>query len=872
MNRLSVTSLWIMQSMNGRGVQTVAETTAGTVGHILLGNWEIKDYAPGEAEAAELFAGGDGWIPAVAPGDTYLALHEAGRIPHPFAEQNESACAWVKDREWWWRTQFSAMKSGLGERVMLTFEGLDTYASIWLNGSLLGKTDNMFTAFSFDAGPLLRDDEPNLLLIRFTPPALLVADKSMETWEIIADPIKESKRNFHRKAQFGWGWDWGPQLPSVGIWRPVRLERQRIAVIRDVRFSTIAIEPAARIDVAITIDAIAVSDSSEPLRAMIELIDPDGALTASTTLTFDGASRSATWQPTIDTPSLWWTPELGSPSLYTLRVELAQGEQRFDQRTLKVGIRSIELDTSADPDEPGCDFFRFILNGVPIFARGVNWIPASSFVGAITASDHQALLEDAVAANVNMIRVWGGGVYEADAFYDACDRLGLLVWQDFMFACAPYPEHEPALVESVQREVDHQIIRLRNHPSLALWCGNNEGQAVHQFIARMTGSTAPYPGDLFFQRMIPQALKTLDPSTPYWPGSPYGGPSHNSMRAGDVHNWTVWHGLPPVPDELPVGDFSHGPEAVAYTRYAEDKARFVSEFGIQASPAESTLARWLAPDQMSLGSDGFLNRIKDHPQDKVNAMLIPVTGLPDTLSQYVVFTQLVQAEGLKFGIEHYRRRKPHCSGTLIWQYNDCWPGISWSLIDFDRVRKASWFYVARAYAPVLGSFKTLDDGVIELWVTNDTRERVEFEATLTMSNFDGKTLWEEVVTGSVPATESRAFWRGEAARMGADPAKVLVVRSNRFADNCLFFAPVKDLPFFPDEPEMQVQIADDHSLSVRLTGVGYHHFVHLSARQPATVFSDNYFDLQAGETRTIRVALAGATLEPADITLGSFHR
>ena len=177
MNRLSVASLWIMQSMNGRGVQTVAETTAGTVGHILLGNWEIKDYAPGEAEAAELFAGGDGWIPAVAPGDTYLALHEAGRIPHPFAEQNESACAWVKDREWWWRTQFSAMKSGPGERVMLTFEGLDTYASIWLNGSPLGKTDNMFTAFSFDAGPLLRDDEPNLLLIRFTPPALLVAGK-----------------------------------------------------------------------------------------------------------------------------------------------------------------------------------------------------------------------------------------------------------------------------------------------------------------------------------------------------------------------------------------------------------------------------------------------------------------------------------------------------------------------------------------------------------------------------------------------------------------------------------------------------------------------------------------------------------------------
>ncbi|MGQ7935782.1 beta-mannosidase [Paraburkholderia sp. D1E] len=851
----------------------MAESDVNNAGQTLPGEWEIKDYAPNEVSAAELLTGGDGWISASAPGDTYLALYEAGRISHPFAEQNESACAWVKDREWWWRSRFPAMKPGPNERVMLTFEGLDTYASIWLNGGLLGKTDNMFAAFSFDAGPLLRDDEPNLLLICFTPPALRVADKSMATWDIIADPIKESKRNFHRKAQFGWGWDWGPQLPSVGIWRPVRLERQRIAAIRDVRFTTLVIEPAAVIDVAVTIDAFAAEgDSRGPLRAVIQLLDPAGVQVAGTTLTFDGASRSTACQLTVDTPSLWWTPELGLPSLYTLRVELAHGEQTLDQRTLKVGIRSIELDTSADLDEPGCDFFRFLLNGVPIFARGVNWIPASSFVGATTASDHETLLKEAATVNVNMVRVWGGGLYETDAFYDACDRLGLLVWQDFMFACAPYPEDEPAFVESVQREVDYQITRLRNHPSLALWCGNNEGQAVHQFMSRMTGVNTPYPGDLFFQRMIPQALKALDPATPYWPGSPYGGPSHNSMRAGDVHNWTVWHGLPPVPDAEPVGTFDHSPEAVAYTRYAEDKARFVSEFGIQAAPAESTLARWIAPDQMTLGSEGFLNRIKDHPQDKVNAMLIPVTGLPATLRQYVTFTQLVQAEGLKFGIEHYRRRKPHCSGTLIWQYNDCWPGISWSLIDYDRVRKASWYYVARAYAPVLGSFKTLDDGTVELWVTNDTRADVEFDATLTMMTFDGATLWQETMAGTVPATGSRAVWRSSLDRPGAAPDRVLTVRSSKFADNRLFFAPIKTLPFAAMEPRMDVQAGDDGALSVTLTGIGYHHFVHLLAADAHATFSDNYFDLQPGETRTVRVAAGGVMLTPASVSLGSFHR
>ncbi len=559
----------------------------------------------------------------------------------------------------------------------------------------------------------------------------MVADKTMATWDIIADPIKESKRHFHRKAQFGWGWDWGPGLPTVGIWRPAHLRRQRIAAIEDVRFTTLALEPAARVSIAVTVDAFTARDDSGQLQAKIRLRAPDGKLAASGTLSFSHGTTSSKVELFVDKPELWWTPELGGSPLYSLDVDLSRGSQLLDQRTLRVGIRRIELDTSPDADEPGCDFFRFVLNGVPIFARGVNWIPASSFVGAVTAADYEALLQNAAAANINMVRVWGGGLYEADAFYEACDRLGLLVWQDFMFACAPYPEHEPALVDSVRGEVDHQIVRLRNHPSLAVWCGNNEGQAVHQFIDRLSGQSTPYPGDLFFRTMIPQALEKLDPATPYWPGSPYGGASHNSMRAGDVHNWTVWHGLPPVPDDVPVGGFDHSPEAVAYTRYAEDQARFVSEFGIQAAPSRSTLSRWLEPDQMNLGSSGFLNRIKDHPKDKVNAMLLPVTGLPDDLDRYIEYTQLVQAEGLKFGIEHYRRRKPHCSGTLIWQYNDCWPGISWSLIDHDRVRKAAWFYVARAYAPVLGSFKTLDDGTLELWVSNDTRLGIEFEATLT---------------------------------------------------------------------------------------------------------------------------------------------
>jgi len=837
--------------------------------NIMLDRWNIKDCAPGEGTCSGMSADQAGWVPVAAPGDTYLALHAAGRIPHPFTDGGEAACAWVAEREWWWRTSFRAETPRDDERLSLCFEGLDTYATVWLNGEELGTSDNMFAAARFDVTRRVCAAQDNVLLIRFSPPSRIAADKPPLAWDLTADPIRESKRNYHRKAQFGWGWDWGPWLPTVGIWRPARLELRRAAAIEDVSFSTVSLGPAARVRIDVAVDAFHLA--GEALRAAVTLQAPDCAVAASAELAFASGKTHASVELDVDAPQLWWTPELGAPDLYTLRVALFEEEQPLDHKVLEVGIRRIELDTSPDPDEPGCSFFRFVLNGVPIFARGANWIPASSFVGALTAADYQALLQSAADANLNMLRVWGGGIYEADAFYHACDRLGLLVWQDFMFACTPYPENEPGLLDNISREVDQQIIRLRNHPCLSLWCGENEGQAVHQYLDLMAGQSTPFLGATIFQKLIPQALERLDPTTAYWPGSPYGGPMHNSMRAGDVHNWTVWHGVPPVPDNVPVPGRESGPENVAYTRYAEDRARFVSEFGIQAAPSRDTLSRWLAPDQMKLDSAGFLSRIKDHPKDKVNAMLLPVTGLPGDLDRYIEYTQLVQAEGLKFGIEHYRRRKPHCSGTLIWQYNDCWPGISWSLIDHDRVRKAAWFYVARAYAPVLGSFKAMDDGAVELWITNDTAGAKDIEADLSLMTFSGEVVWRDQLRAVAPAGSSVVAWRGRVAPADAAPGRVLLVRSAQFPANRLLFAPFKDLPLGAGEPQMHIQANGDGSLAVTLTGSVYHHFIHLVSDLSGVIFSDNYFDLHHGETRTVRAVKPGRMLKAADLELVSFH-
>jgi beta-mannosidase len=822
-----------------------------------LKHWTLKDFAPDEMTVANILAmDARDWIAIDAPGDTYLALHAAGRIPHPFAAENETLCAWVKDREWWWRSSIDAAPGGTDERVVLVFEGLDTFATVWVNGVEVGATSNMFLEHRMDIGAVLRGNSENEVLVRFTPPAIKVQNKQMATWPIIADPITESKRNFIRKAQFGWGWDWGPRLPSVGIWRAVRIEREYIAALADVRFETLEIGAVARVAVTVALDAF----RSAPLEASITLTDPAGRVTAATVI---DPTRESRVEFLIENPQYWWSSDLGDAALYTLAVALSSNGILLTQRQRRVGIRTVVLDTSADPEEEGCDFFRFVLNGVPVFARGANWIPASSFLGSLSPSHYADLLERAAAANMNMIRVWGGGIYEHDAFYDECDRRGLLVWQDFMFACAPYPEHEPAFVASVREEIAYQILRLRNHPCLVLWCGNNEGDAVQAFMNRLTGKQDPFLGDLFIHDIIPNALKNLDPGRPYWPGSPYGGPSHNSMRAGDVHSWTVWHGLPPTPDAVPIGDFDHSPEGVAYTRYAEDKGRFVSEFGIQAAPALATLERWMRPESMELGSDGFLNRIKDHPKDKVNAMLLPVTGLPQTLAQYVRFTQIVQAEGLKFGIEHYRRRRPHCSGTLVWQFNDCWPGITWSLVDHDGVAKPSWYAVRRAYAPVMASFKPLDRGLVELWVVNDTLASMPVSARIELETLRGEVLSAVEIKETVPAATSMRIWRDHPAGK-AD--RVLHVRSPQFDVNRHFFAALKDVPFEPRSLHMAIEQIDLHTLNVLFTALHYVCGATLVCPHAGTGFSDNFFDLCAGQSRSIIVKNPITELRPKDVT------
>ena len=650
--------------------------------------WRLHDFAPGEGVAAGAHAehfSDDHWLPIDVPGDVHRTLLAAGRIADPYYDQNEAACAWMEEREWWYRLTFDAPAEALAadERLRLIFHGLDTFATIWLNGDELGCHANMFRPASFDVGTRLRFGQPNVLAICFDRPLDHVPADQVSAWG------RNPERAAMRKAQFGFGWDWGPRLPTIGIWRPVELRQERRAAIIGIHFSTLHLSPNHdRALVAVRVEAERFASSSEltvritlaPIISNDDALDGARESSGDLALTGDGSVLDATVFMRVDRPRLWWTHDLGDPARYTLTVRLMDGNVELDRREERVGIRTLTLDQSPDPDEPGTRFFRFVLNGVPIFAKGANWIPCDSFVGAIPPEQYTKLLVAARDANMTMLRVWGGGIYEHDHFYAECDRLGILVWQDFMFACAMYPEDDPAFNAEVEAEATDQVRRLRSHPSLALWCGNNENQWIHEMRYWERETLPPY-GAFFYDTLIPKVVATLDGRTPYWPGSPYGGNDYNSMDDGDRHNWDVWHGQYPRRfGEQPRREFT--PESVTYLRYAEDRCRFQSEFGMHAAPVLETLRRAIPEDQRFHHSPSLDWHNKDNPKDKGDMLMQSTTGVPADLAEYVDFSQLAQAEGLKFGIEHFRRRTPHCSGALVWQLNDCWPVLSWSVLDY----------------------------------------------------------------------------------------------------------------------------------------------------------------------------------------------
>ncbi|MDQ6594989.1 beta-mannosidase [Bacillus salipaludis] len=814
---------------------------------LLNQNWKLRHFDVGAARDLEVASPeyiDYFWMTTKVPSDVHSTLIERNLIEDPFFGHNDLKCQWVEEKVWWYRNTFEFNEElSNGVRYELDFEGLDTFATVYLNGVELGSTDNMFISHTFEVTRELKQGK-NTLAVKFDPVHVHVKEKVQYYWSGFS-----KKRIWTRKAQSHYGWDWGPRLVAAGIWKDVHLKKITIAKIDHVFAKTLSIsseKAIVEVDVEIT---KYMKEKDYEIQA--SLTHGDESFLANAKVN----GRKATVILEVPNPKLWWTHDVGEPYLYQLKVELLANGEKIDESRESLGIRTIEVQQT---DEAGNPSFTFVLNGEKLFAKGANWIPIDSFIGAVPDSRYKHLIKMSKDANMNMLRVWGGGIYEKDVFYEECNRLGILVWQDFMFSCALYPDYNKNFMVNVRNEIDQVVKRLRNHPCLAIWCGNNENDWLYEALYSSGEITHPFYGEKIYHELMPELLEELDPTRLFWPSSPFGGNDHNSREVGDTHNWQVWHGnIEPRTFGEPQR-VNYSIEGLSFKNFKIDTTLFASEFGMHASSNRYTLERNISKDQFFWGSEEMAYRNKDIHHPKGILLMEGYTGAPKDLEEYISFSMLTQAEGLKYGIEHYRRNKPHTSGALFWQLNDCWPGTSWSVIDYYLLPKASYHYARKFYRPILLTLDHTPGEDMGIWVVNDRLEPYQDEIELVVMDFNGKRAFSKEWTVGIESNVSKqvdvVLEKDVLGGLLPEEA-VMVIRSKNQLnyENIYYFRDQKDLNL--GETELKVSI-NHQTNELTISASSQARMITIEMDLEQLVMEDNFFDLLAGESKTINVEQA----------------
>ena len=632
------------------------------------------------------------WYPATVPGVVHTDLLQNKIIEDPFFRLNERGLQWIDKEDWVYETCFTLAADMMRkENMELVFEGLDTYADVYLNDECILKADNMFRRWSIPVRQYIRE-ENNILKVYFHSPVKIDVPK----WDALPYQYPASNDQsengglfnkkisiFARKAGYHYGWDWGPRLVTSGIWRPVY-----IRAWSDLRINDVFIEQkevgAGRAVIAGHVELDADKDMNGVLVTITD--EATGRVLGEWQADLKRGTNRVTVDFVLHKPKLWWSNGLGEPFLYRFRTDIIAGGELLDSKTERVGIRSLKV--VHQPDKDGHTFY-IELNGRPVFAKGANYIPSDNFLPRVTPENYKRTILDAAGVNMNMLRVWGGGIYENDVFYDLCDEHGIMIWQDFMFACSMYPA-EGALLDNIHQEAVDNVKRLRNHPCIALWNGNNENE-ISYFGWGWKDRYTPeedriYQSNLhkLFYDVIPEAIQAVDETRYYHPTSPVTGYNNIDYNMGDVHFWSVWKG----------GWLEE------YTE-AKNIGRFMSEYGFQSYPEMRTIRRFASEHDLRLDSEVMLSHQRarnDQTRDPnfgnnmMKMYMEKYFKVPDDFSEFVYMSQYLQAEAVKIGIEAHRRAKPYCMGTLYWQINDCWPVASWSSIDYYGRWKALQYY------------------------------------------------------------------------------------------------------------------------------------------------------------------------------------
>jgi len=682
-------------------------------------NWEFKSENDKE------------YLPASVPGTVHLDLLQNGKIDDPFFRLNEHKLQWIDKLDWEYRTSFNVNDSHFNyEAIELDFFGLDTYADVFLNNSLIYSSENMFIGKTVNVKKKIKKGKNNLL-VKFKSPidvgiekydklGYTLPDNANDLSEIGKVPGNKKVGVFERKAPYSFGWDWGPRLVTSGIWRPIKINFWNNFQIKDLHFTQEIEDDNALIKGEV--EVFSLLDN----RNVIAKIYVDNKIVTKQLIHLKKGNNKFSVPFTISEFERWWPNGMGSQKLYDARLEISH-ENYVSKASKSIGLRTIELVT--EKDSIGNNFF-FKVNGIPTFMKGVNYIPQDVFLPRVKDSDYEKLLSAAIDANMNMIRVWGGGIYEDDIFYELCDKYGLLVWQDFMFACAMYPGND-SFLKSVEQEAIYNVKRIRTHPSLALWCGNNEVLSawenwgwkndVIENQSQEIADTIFKAYDQIFHKILPKVIQEYDIATDYWSSSPSSSTGiPESLISGDAHYWGVWWGKE------------------QFSTYEDKIPRFMSEFGFQSFPEFSSVKKYTNPSDYDIYSDVM----KSHQRSSIGNSTIEEYmqrdyNVPDSFEHFLYVSQLLQAGGISLGMEAQRRNRDICMGSLYWQLNDCWPVASWSSIDYFGKWKALHYHTKKSFEETILSFHKNDNEIVVYFIT-DKLDSEKYKYNFQLTDFSGK--------------------------------------------------------------------------------------------------------------------------------------
>lgn len=777
-------------------------------------------------------------VPATVPGTVHTDLLAAGLIPDPYLDDNEALLKWIGLCDWSYRTSFEWSPSDATE-AELVFEGLDTIAEIRLNGTEVARARNQHRSHRVDVQGALVPGE-NLLEVVFRSPVRAADAASLELG--FRPHANHHPYNSIRKAAYSFGWDWGIDTATSGIWRAVRLEEWATDRLRSVRPVATVDGSNGKVDIHVEM-----ARGTAGLRLEAVLTGPDGAEVARS-----AADAATPLSLTLNDPELWWPRGYGTQPLYDLTVELTDDGVVLDHVRRRVGFRTVRLDTTPEADGAGTPF-TIVVNDRPVLIKGANWIPDDAFLPRVDRPRYAARLDQAEFAGLNLLRVWGGGIYESDDFYDECDERGILAWQDFLFACAAYSEDEP-LRSEIEAEARSAIERLSSHPSLVLFNGNNEnvwGFEEWGWQDRLDGKTW---GETYYFELLPRLMTELAPHVGYTHASPFspsagypGEHPQNDPVHGSVHIWDVWNQL----------DWTH---------YRDYRPRFVAEFGWQAPPAWRTLTRALTDDPLTPESPGMIVHQKAiEGNRKLTDGLLPHLRLPDDMKDWHWAMQLNQADAVQTGIEWFRSLQPHSMGTIVWQLNDCWPVTSWAAVDGDGRAKPLLHALRRAHRDRLLTVHPRD-GELVVTAANDTDVPWQGELRMALVDFDGTVIGEESVRVVVPARSARSVSVSPALRASEPPRQVLRVELDGGRTEW-FFAEYRDLALPAPEFDAEWTAHGDggvlrvtaRTLLVRLTLL-------IDKADPDASTDDALATLLPGETTVFRIQGASRALALDELT------